>query len=479
VSRSQLTASPQRTRHSPVDDVGELNIIVLGQTGAGKSSFINQFLPPDHRAGAPRTAEIGHSLLSCTKGVNEYSCIADNGRRLTLIDTPGFDDTYSSDAEVLTSIANYLTRHFQSGRYIHGVIFLHRIIDVRLSASAIKMAEIVKRICGREFYARVALVTNMWQLLTNRETGYQRERELLNHVKFWADFRNASAPHFQHSKTKESASKIMEGFIRHLKSAPTRLSPLKIQIEIVQDGRPISETDAGDFLEGELVGMKIKHQRALQQIKHDIQIATQESDSDTAELLSESYGSTKIQLQQADRDIQILRRKDGDFIRSSITRSWTDPSNLASRQNLQLATPPSTDSESESERHRYVSDAKSMPTPQPPQFVHFQEHESPIWQQRTQDKAVNPIPIRSLSPKKAPGRKAERDVSLGVESSGGKPRSTKSSSRSSGKNSEALLVVSAWMHRSTPTPQRMPMTAHGALRQDGVRSRSAHAWLPP
>ena len=195
VSRSQLTASPQRTRHSPVEDVGELNIIVLGQTGAGKSSFINQFLPPDHRAGAPRTAEIGHSLLSCTKGVNEYSCIADNGRRLTLIDTPGFDDTYSSDAEVLTSIANYLTRHFQSGRYVHEVIFLHRIIDVRLSASAIKMAEIVKRICGREFYARVALVTNMWQLLTNRETGYQRERELLNHVKFWADFRNASAPH--------------------------------------------------------------------------------------------------------------------------------------------------------------------------------------------------------------------------------------------------------------------------------------------
>jgi hypothetical protein len=323
------------------------------------------------------------------------------------------------------------------------------------------------------------LVTNMWQLLTNRETGYQRERELLNHVKFWADFRNANAPHFQHSKTKESASKIMEGFIHHLKSAPTRLPPLKIQIEIVQDGRPISKTDAGDFLEGELVGMKMKHQRALQQIKHDIQIATQESDSDTAELLSESYGSTKIQLQQADRDIQILRRKDDDFIRSSIARSWTDPPNLASRRNVQLATPSSTDSESESERHRYVSDGKSMPTPQPLQFAYFQEHEPPVWQQKTQDNAVNLIPNRSLSPPKTPGRKAERDASLGVESSGGKPRSTKSSSRLSGKNGEGLLGVSMWMCRSLPTSQRLPITAHGAPRQDGARSRPVHAWLPP
>jgi hypothetical protein len=407
--------------------------------------------------------------------VNEYSCIADNGRRLTLIDTPGFDDTYSSDAEVLTSIANYLARHFQSGSYIHGVIFLHSIIDVRLSASAIKMAEIVKRMCGREFYARVALVTNMWQLLTNKEIGYQREQELLNHPKFWADFRDTSAPHFQHSKTKESASKIMEGFIRHLKSAPTRLPPLKIQIEIVKDGRPISETDAGDFLEGELARMKIKHQRALQQIKHDIQIATQESDSDTAELLSESYDSTKFQLQQADRDIQILRRKDDDFFGGPIARSWTDPSNLASRRNVQFATLSSTDSESESGRHRYVSDAESMPTLQPLQFVHFQEPESLVGQQITQYKVTNPIPIRSLPPKKAPGLKAERDVSLGVESGGGKPRSTKSSSRSSNKNDEGMLGVTAWVYKSLIAPRRLSLTAHGTLRQDGVRSRSVHA----
>lgn len=473
VSRYPPTASPQRTRHSWVDDI-ELNILVLGQTGVGKSSFINQFLQPDHRAGAPRTAEIGHSLLSCTKDVNEYSCIAINGRRLTLIDTPGFDDTYSSDAEVLTSIANYLARHFQSGRYIHGVIFLHSIIDVRLSASAIKMAEIVMRICGREFYARVALVTNMWQLLTNKGIGYQREQELLNHPKFWADFRDASAPHFQHSKTKESASKIMEGFIRHLKSAPT-LPPLKIQIEIVQDGQPISETDAGDFLEGELVRMKIKHQRALQQIKHDIQIATQESDLDTAELLSESYDSTKFQLQQADRNIQILRRKDDDFIRGPIARSWTDPSDLASRQNVQFATLSSIDSESENERHRYVSDAESMPTLQPPQFVHFQEPESPVWQQRTQYDVVNSTPIRPLPPKKALGQKAERDASIGVESGGGKPMNTKSSSRSSSKNDKSVSGVSAWVNKSLTAPRRLSMTAHGTLRQDGVRLRSAHA----
>ena len=51
---------------------------------------------------------IGTGLASCTAEVqlaNEFNL---DGREVTLIDTPGFDDTSKSDTEILKIIAAYL-----------------------------------------------------------------------------------------------------------------------------------------------------------------------------------------------------------------------------------------------------------------------------------------------------------------------------------------------------------------------------------
>ena len=56
---------------------------------------------------------VGHDISSCTSKL-EYAII-DNpstskleGRRVIIVDTPGFDDTYEDDVEILRRIAVWL-----------------------------------------------------------------------------------------------------------------------------------------------------------------------------------------------------------------------------------------------------------------------------------------------------------------------------------------------------------------------------------
>ena len=69
-------------------------IIVAGVTGSGKSSFIESLV-------AGGGIEIGHDLLSCTSAIDFFPLQHHSGRRIFLVDTPGFDDTYKTDGEIL------------------------------------------------------------------------------------------------------------------------------------------------------------------------------------------------------------------------------------------------------------------------------------------------------------------------------------------------------------------------------------------
>jgi GTPase Era involved in 16S rRNA processing len=52
---------------------------------------------------------IGNDLKSQTQTVQPIRCLHPDGRRnIVLVDTPGFDDTHMSDAQVLRIIANWL-----------------------------------------------------------------------------------------------------------------------------------------------------------------------------------------------------------------------------------------------------------------------------------------------------------------------------------------------------------------------------------
>ena len=94
---------------------------IMGPTGAGKSTvrapfFERAFLYTDYsqfinHATSQSDSVIGHGLSSQTSEIRMVRCThpIDKGP-VVLVDTPGFDDTYRPDIEILTEIGTWLTK---------------------------------------------------------------------------------------------------------------------------------------------------------------------------------------------------------------------------------------------------------------------------------------------------------------------------------------------------------------------------------
>jgi hypothetical protein len=55
-------------------------------------------------------ARVGCSLKSCTQKIEPSIITPPNDRRIVLVDTPGFDDTFIDDTEILRRIAIWLAK---------------------------------------------------------------------------------------------------------------------------------------------------------------------------------------------------------------------------------------------------------------------------------------------------------------------------------------------------------------------------------
>jgi len=58
--------------------------------------------------GSGSNLRIGANLKSCTAEVQLAKELTLDGRRVLLVDTPGFDDTYKTDVDILKLIAAFL-----------------------------------------------------------------------------------------------------------------------------------------------------------------------------------------------------------------------------------------------------------------------------------------------------------------------------------------------------------------------------------
>src|SRR5947208_2149946 len=99
-----------------------------------------------------------------TQEVQSASTIID-GRAVTLIDTPGFDDSSRFDGEILNLIASYLRHSYNRNELLSGVIYLHRITDNRIGNTGRRTMAVLQRMCGADNFQNIALVTTMWDKL--------------------------------------------------------------------------------------------------------------------------------------------------------------------------------------------------------------------------------------------------------------------------------------------------------------------------
>ncbi|KAG8942195.1 hypothetical protein FRC03_003536 [Tulasnella sp. 419] len=257
---SYQTAAP-----APAQD-NDIYIAVMGPTGSGKTTFINTTT-------GSRLA-VGHRLRSETKNV-ALERFNYRGHRINLLDTPGFDDSHVSDTDILKRIASWLEYAHREGKLLNGLLYLHRITDIRVGGMNGRNMRLFHKLCGKDAMNNVILCTTMWDK-EDVATAELREEELLS--EFWHSMVEEGATWARHDGTRESTFNILNRILG--------LPPIMLDIQAsLADGKTLSETEAGKEINGELVALQEKYNKDLGDVRQELEEARKDNDLKTQRLL--------------------------------------------------------------------------------------------------------------------------------------------------------------------------------------------------
>ncbi|KAM0235914.1 hypothetical protein ACHAP5_009560 [Fusarium lateritium] len=265
----------------------------MGITGSGKSSFISKC--------TDKSATIGHDMISCTSIVDVYPYEVTSDFTVYLIDTPGFDDTGRSDTEVLSEIAAWLTDSYKHEIRLHGIIYLHRISDVRMQGSAKKNLVTFKELCGEDALRKVVLASTMWDIVP-AEKATKREQELKDTPEFWGWMLSKGSSVHRYNNTTESAREIILTLAGHNTPIATDL-----QKQMVDEGKRLDETSAGQGLKSELLKERQKLTQERQELLTLIEAAKEKHDLNTEEALQEESDRYTVLIKRAEDSTKALR----------------------------------------------------------------------------------------------------------------------------------------------------------------------------
>ncbi|KAI5998380.1 hypothetical protein F5J12DRAFT_850045 [Pisolithus orientalis] len=206
----------------------------MGPTDSGKTTFI------DRAVGRP---DVGHGSTSCTKEVRPVRYPHPDGvRNVVLIDTPGCNNSFMTDFEVLWKIAEWLNATYSRKIKLNGILYFHRILDNRIEEAPSRNYKIFKELCGKDNYKNVIFVTTMWDQVWE-EIGSEREQDLQSD--FWREMISLGSTTRRFEGTTESARDIIDA-VSFSRLAERR--PLQIQREMVDKHLPLDKTSAGKMV---------------------------------------------------------------------------------------------------------------------------------------------------------------------------------------------------------------------------------------
>ena len=193
-----------------------------------------------------------------------------NQKTIHLVDIPGFGDSKRSDTDVLQEIAFWLLKAYQMGIRLSGIVYLHRITDVRMQGSAQRGLDTFKKICGPENYAGIVLATTRWDDISKaseeaQQQARQRYITLCERDLYWGDMCRGDSIAVKLSPGRYSALKIIDYIIRK-----ERRLTLLLQRQMTES-TPIHETDAGKTLYGACCSEVEKLEAELRKAKSELE----------------------------------------------------------------------------------------------------------------------------------------------------------------------------------------------------------------
>ena len=228
--------------------------------------------------------------------------------KLLLIDTPGFDDSGRTDSIILTEISRLLSVQYELGVCLKGVVYLHRITDIRYAGSSVRTLEIFKKICGDTALKNVLLVSNRWNEV-DEVIGAARENQLRDD--FWAFMLSNGSTMARFYGDRDSAIGIASQLISRQSII------LELQRELVEEGKTLERTVAGAFVHEDVSEMRARYEQELGDLESLVQTL---QTNDRTMRMNVQNNKTRHQewLQKLKEDEDRLRRNVAAEVRAEI-----------------------------------------------------------------------------------------------------------------------------------------------------------------
>ncbi|KAH0578625.1 hypothetical protein H2248_003763 [Termitomyces sp. 'cryptogamus'] len=274
-------------------------IPVMGPTGAGKSTFIN------YVAGQNVTI-VGHNLKSETQQLQHVVLPhpTESTRRIIIVDTPGFDDTYVADSEILRRISVWLARSYSANMTLAGVIYLHEISQTRMLGTARKNLDMFNKLIGHDATRNVVLATTKWGDIPEA-VGIRREEQLKD--RHWKGMIDLGATLLSFRDSRESGWTIIQHIIDSAAIQPQSsryVDSVAIQNELVEVRKMLPETEAGKTLLYTLEELLEMQRQSAAQLRKD-----------------ESSDEVKAMMQENDQKIRATLSQINDLSGNRL-RAW-------------------------------------------------------------------------------------------------------------------------------------------------------------
>lgn len=204
----------------------------------------------------------------------------------------------------MRELTTILTLQHESGIALKGIIYIHRISDIRYGGSAIKTLQIFRRLCGDGALGNVMLVTSRWQEVDQR-IGAEREKQLRE--KFWTHMLRSGSNMSRFHGDRDSAI----GLVSQLLNKDSVV--LDIQREI-RSGQSLDKTSAGSYVNDDIERLKVQHRDDLESLRRQLQDGNAEMLQEIQAELEQEQAKLKFQEQRkADLNTDIW----GDALRKT------------------------------------------------------------------------------------------------------------------------------------------------------------------
>jgi len=196
-------------------------------------------------------------------------------------------------------LTGWLAEAYEAKILLTGIIYLHRIMDPRLGGKALQNLRMFNRLCGDEALSKVVLATTFWGQI-NQLVAMNHEIEL-GKDEFWGKMIKKGSKVLRQDNGSTSAKTIIEYLVRKRTAANVGVA-LDIQKEMVDQGKTLDQTGAGQEMNAQILVMKKEYETKIAKLRADLKVAIAQKDEDWKSHIEAERLKTKAKLEKDEQD---------------------------------------------------------------------------------------------------------------------------------------------------------------------------------